>query len=125
MTLSPEQAAFVERYPFALSSYITDDMQPRIAERMKETAYAEGHRSVMPPSSKIAQCIQTPETASIASCILNIVKQRNSWTFAELRTETGIGHNKLQYGLDVNVNAGKIIKIETRGQRHRYTAVKP
>lgn len=123
MTLSPEQAAFVEAYPFALSSFITEDMQERIAERIKAQAKREGHRALMPVSKPPAQGTQLPQTASVVACVLGIVKQRPEWTFSELRAETGLHHNKLQYSLDVNIIAGDVVRIEVRGQRHRYAAV--
>ncbi len=123
MTLTPEQAQFVEASPFALTTYITDDMEPRIAERMKAQALAEGHRPLLPPSKTTARGTQLPETATIVSCVLGIIRQRPLWTFSELKAETGLHHNKLQYSLDVCIIAGDVARIEAKGQRHRYAAV--
>ena len=124
MTLSPEHAAFVEAKPYAFTSHITDDMQERIGKRMKAQAMAEGHRPLMPIARQPDHGKQKPERASITDCVGAMLPQRKEWRFSELRAETGLHHNKLQYALETLMAKGAAQRRRENGERYIYWAVK-
>lgn len=123
MTLSPEQAAFVEAYPFALSSYITDDMQERIAERIKTTVYAEGHRRAMPASKQLTPAEQMVSAASIEKCLLALLA-KSPMTRHQLRLATGIRGAKISSALENIHRRGDATRTKINGQRYVYSAVR-
>lgn len=115
-----KQMAVVEANPFALSSFVSKAMEKRVGESMKTQAMKEGHRPRMPISKQGTPYNRLPETATVVDCVIGIMRQRSEWTFSELKAETGLHHNKLQYSLDVLRDTGRAVRIEARGQRHKY-----
>lgn len=122
MTLSPEQAAFVEAYPFALSSYITEDMQDRIAERIKATVQAEGHRRAMPASKQPTAGEYVVMRASVSECLATIMAGR-VMTHEQLVQETGLTSLQVSNGLMSLFRSNRLTRTKVKGQFFLYAMV--
>lgn len=121
--MTPELiSAYVERFPFAFSSHITDEMQDRIAHRIQTTVYREGHRRAMPASKQLTPAEQMVSAASIEKCLLALLA-KSPMTHHQLRLATGIRGAKISSALENIHRRGDATRAKINGQRYIYSAV--